>query len=167
MLGQQMTATPSNPPAHAPTLGTLRLQLKPAHRWCGFVQGAWWPHSTKLDVELPALLKALALRFGPIDRVGYCRKGWLPTPSSMEYEDGQVILDTSRDSPNVITVFGQQVGRLALLVVPPDSSPDDAYAVMAKAASVSDASAPDELLKAGKHSVVALQRWESEGGALR
>lgn len=53
------------------------------------------------------------------------------------------------------------------MLEPPNSSPDDAYAVMAKAASVSDVSTPGELLRVGKHSVIALQRWESERGAVR
>jgi hypothetical protein len=26
-------------------IGYLRLRLKPAHRSCGFVQGAWWPRT--------------------------------------------------------------------------------------------------------------------------
>ena len=60
--------------AHRPTIGTLRLRLKPAHRSCGFVQGGWWPQSTSLTVELPSLLKALSLRFGTIARVRYLPK---------------------------------------------------------------------------------------------
>ena len=48
--------------ARRPAIGTLRLPLKPAHRSCVFVQGAWWPRSTELTSELPSLLAALSLR---------------------------------------------------------------------------------------------------------
>ena len=100
---------------HRPTIGTLRLRLKPAHRSCGFVQGGWWPRSTRLTVELPSLLKALSLRFGSIAGVRYHQSDWSPTPPSIKDNGGNVILDASQDSPNVITVFGNQLGRLALL----------------------------------------------------
>ena len=152
--------------AHRPTIGTLRLRLKPAHRSCGFVQGGWWPRSTRLTVELPSLLKALSLRFGSIARVRYHQSDWSPTPPSIKDKGGNVILDASQDSPNVITVFGNQLGRLALLVVPPYTDADDAYRAMTTAASVGDASTPDQLLGISEHSAtdrnhtpIALQQW--------
>lgn len=113
--------------AHRPTIGTLRLPLKHAHRSCGFVQGGWWPRSTRLTVELPSLLEALSLRFGPIDRVRFHQSDWSPTPPSIKHQGGNVILDASQDSPNVITVFRERLGRLALLVVPPYTDADDAH----------------------------------------
>ncbi|HEY1842324.1 MAG TPA: DUF5994 family protein [Mycobacterium sp.] len=105
--------------AHRPTMATLRLRLKPAHRYCGFVQGGWWLRSTRLTVQLPSLLTALSLRFGPIARVRYHQSDWSPTPPSIKHQGDNVILDASKDSPNVITVFGERIGRLALLLVPP------------------------------------------------
>jgi hypothetical protein len=132
--------------AHRPTIGTVRLRLKPAHWSCGFVQGGWWPQSTRLATELPSLLEALSLRFGPMDRLRYHQSDWSPTPASIKHHGGDVILDASQDSPNVITVFGKRLGRLALLVVPPYTDADDAFTAMATAASVGDASTPDQLL---------------------
>jgi hypothetical protein len=158
---------------HRSAIGTLRLRFKPAHRSCGYVQGAWWPQSTRLAAELPSLLAALSLRFGVINRVRYHQSDWSSAPSSLKHLGGDVILDASQDSPNVMTVFGKEFGRLALLVVPPHASPSDAHIAMTTAVSVGDASTPDQLLgisehsaKNGHHARVALQRWESEGGAL-
>jgi hypothetical protein len=160
--------------AHRPTIGSLRLRLKPPQRSCGFVQGAWWPRSVRLADELPSLLTALSLRFVVIDQVLYRENDWPPTPSSIKHRDRDVILDAVQDSPNVITVFGTQFGKLALLVVPPYTDASDAYAAMTTAASVGDASAPDELLgisecsaKDRHDALIALRRWESEGGTLR
>jgi hypothetical protein len=132
---------------HRPAVGTLRLRLKSAHRSCGFVQGGWWPQSTGLVAELPALLNALSLRFGAIDRLRYHQRDWSPTPPSIEHQGSRVMLDASHDSPNVITVFGKDLGRLALLVVPPYTDAGDAYAAMSAAASVGNASTPNRLLE--------------------
>lgn len=153
--------------AHRSTFGTLRLRLKPAHRYCGFVQGGWWPRSTRLTAELQSLLAALSLRFGRIDRVRYHQSDWPPTPSSIKYLGGNVILDASHDSPNIITVFGQRFGRLALLVVPPYTDADDADAAMTTAASIGDASTSDQLLGIRERSATdrhralsTLPRWD-------
>ena len=142
----------STPRVQRSTLATLRLRLKPAHRSCGFVQGAWWPRSTRLAAELPSLLDALSLRFDVIDRVRYHQNDWSPTAPSLKHESGEVILDSSQDSPNVITVFGPQFGRLALLLVPPSTGATDAHTAMTTASSVGDASTPDQLLGISEYS---------------
>ncbi len=174
---QHMTATTEYVDiarAHRPTMSTLRLRLKPAHRSCGYVQGAWWPRSTRLAAELLPLLEALSLRFGVIDRVRYHQTGWSPTPPSIKHQDDDVILDATAESSNVITLFGKQFGKLALLVIPPYTDATDAHTAMTTAASVGDASTPGQLLALSQrsakdyhHALIALHRWESEGGALR
>jgi uncharacterized protein DUF5994 len=160
--------------AFQPAIGRVRLRLKPAHRSCGFVQGAWWPRSTLLTDELPSLLAALSLRFGTIDRVVYHESDWSPAPQRIEHHGGELILDASQVSSSVISVVGKQFGRMSLLVVPPYTDATDAYAAVTTAAGANDASTPDQLLGIGARStedprprVIALQRWESEGGALR
>ena len=57
---------------------SLRLRLKPADRSCGLVQGAWWPRTDQLHIELPPLLAALAPRVGSVDRVIYDETSWAP-----------------------------------------------------------------------------------------
>jgi hypothetical protein len=167
------TETIADRPARRPAIGTLRMRLKPAHRSRGYVQGAWWPRSTELTAELPSLLAALALQFGPIDGVLYHESDWSPAPLSVQHEGREVVLEASQQSPNVISVFGEQVGRLILLVVPPYTEHTHAYNVVTTAASANDASTPEELLGIGGRSAearplapIALQRWESDGGAL-
>jgi Family of unknown function (DUF5994) len=86
-----------------PAIGTLRLRLKPAHQACGFVQGAWWPRSTLLTVELPSLLAALSLRFGRIDRVQYRETDWSQAPQHIKHQGAGIVLDSSQDSPNIIS----------------------------------------------------------------
>ena len=156
-----------------PAIETLRLQLKPAHRSCGFVQGAWWPRSTELTSELPSLLAALSLRVGSIDSVLYHEGDWSPAPLSIKHRGDQVILGAHQEWPNVVSLFGPRFGRLELLVVPPHAVTAHAYNAVTTATCVGDASTPDQLLgistrRAGDPllSPVALQRWESDGGAV-
>jgi hypothetical protein len=155
-----------------PALGALRMRLKPAHRSCGFVQGAWWPRSTELASEIPSLLAALSLRFGSIDSVLYHESDWSPAPLSIKHQGDQVIVSAHQEWPNVVSVFGPRFGRLDLLVVPPYTEPTHAYNVVTAAASVNDASTPDQLLGITRRaddrllSPIALERWESDGGAV-
>ncbi len=158
--------------ARRPAMGTLRLRLKPAHRYCGFVQGAWWPRSRELTSELSSLLAALTLRVGSIDSVLYHESNWSPTPLSVKLQDDLVILSAGQEWPNVVSVFGPRFGRLDLLVVPPHTEPAHAYDAVTTAASVNDASTPDQLLGITRRSdnrllsPIALERWESDGGAV-
>ena len=152
--------------------GRLRLRLKSAHRSCGYVQGAWWPHSTQLTTELPPLLAALTLRHGPIDKVHYHDSDWSNASQHIESLHTDVALDACEESPHVITVFGPEFGRLTLLVVPPYTDPNDAYTAVTTAASANDASTPDQLLgisprrpRDSQLARLSLSRWETEGGA--
>jgi len=169
-----LTITENIPDASVrrPAIGTLRIRLKPAHRSCGFVQGAWWPRSTELTSQLPSLLAALSLRVGSIDSVLYHESDWSPAPLSIKHQGDQVILSAHEEWPNVVSVFGPRFGRLDLLVVPPYTEPTHAYNVVTTAASVNDASTPDQLLGITRRgddrllSPIALERWESDGGAV-
>src|SRR3954447_13317682 len=164
-----ITDTSAEPPARRPTMGTVRRRLKPAHRSCGFVQGAWWPRSTELGSELPSLLAALSLRGSPIDSVLYHENDWSPAPPSIKHQGDQVIVSAHQEWPNVISLFGSRFRRLDLLVVPPYTEPTHAYNVVTAAASVTDASTPDQLLGIPRRAderpflPIALERWEADG----
>ena len=87
----------------------------------------------------------------------------------------QLILEGSRTtSTNTLSVIGEGFGRLVLLVVPPYTNPTRAYTAVMTASKPDDVSSPDELLGIGPReaqdrrlALMAHQRWESEGGALR
>jgi hypothetical protein len=153
----------------------LRLRLKPAHRSCGSVQGAWWPRSTQLVTELPLLLAALSSRLGTVERVLYDDTNWAPASLRMELGGRSVILeDSSTTSTNTLSVIGEGFGTVVLLVVPPHTNPTRAYTAVMTAAKPDDVSSPDELLGIGPReaqdrrlALLAHQRWESEGGAIR
>jgi uncharacterized protein DUF5994 len=151
----------------------LRLRLKSAHRLCGHVQGAWWPHSTRLVAELPPLLDALASRLGPVDRLSYHDSDWSSAPRRSVLAGTDVVVNADEGTPHTVTAFGEQFGRVTLLVIPPYTDPSEAYTAVVTAANPTDTSTPDELLgirpprrKERKLARLALSRWETEGGAL-
>lgn len=101
--------------------------------------------STRLADALPSLLEAFARHSGVIDRFRDHQSDWSPATSSLEYQGGAMSLD-----------------------------PSDTYTAMTTTASADDVSTPDQLLghterraKDRRNALIALQRWESEGGALR
>ena len=153
----------------------LRLRLKPAGPSCGFVQGAWWPRSDQLHTELPLLLTALSSRVGSVDRVIYDETDWAPASLRIEFRGRSVVLEGSHnESANTLSVIGEGLGRLVLLIVPPYTNPTRAYTVVMTASTPDNVSSPDELLGIGRReaqdrrrALMAHQRWESEGGALR
>ena len=153
----------------------LRLRLKSAHPSCGSVQGAWWPRSDQLHTELPLLLTALSPRVGSVDRVIYDETSWAPASSRMEFRGRSVVLEGSHnESADTLSVIGEGFGRLVLLIVPPYTNPTRAYTAVMTASKPDDVSSPDELLGIGRReaqdrrlALMAHQRWESEGGALR
>jgi hypothetical protein len=161
--------------AHRSGIGNLRLRLKPAHRSCGSVQGAWWPRSTQLITELPLLLAVLSPRVGSVDRVVYDETSWAPASLRMEFRGRSIILEgSSTTSTDVLSVIGEGFGTLVLLVVPPNTNPTRAYTAVMAASKHDNVSTPDELLGIGPReaqdrrlALLAQQRWESEGGALR
>ena len=151
------------------------MQLKPAHPSCGLVQGAWWPQSDQMHIELPRLLTALSPRTGAVDRVIYDESNWAPASLRMEFRGRSIILEGSHNaSTNTLSLIGEGFGRLVLLVVPPYTNPTRAYTAVMTASKPDDVSTPDELLGIGPRqaqdrrlALLAHQRWESEGGALR
>ncbi|WP_234816117.1 DUF5994 family protein [Mycolicibacterium agri] len=154
-------------------MGNLRLRLKPPHRSCGIVQGAWWPRTDQLRVELPPLLTAVSRRVGPIARVVYDETSWTSTPSAAELDGRSILLEASSVAPtDTLSVFGEWINRLVLLVVPPYTNPTRAYMAVVAASNPHDDSTPDELLGITPReahdrrlAVSARQRWESGGGA--
>ena len=129
-------------PEHTP-----RLRLKPKAPRTGYVDGAWWPHSDDLNAQLPDLLAVLSVRLGPIDRVLFNVNEWAKSTAKLLTGGRAVRLDGYRRQPvNTVEVIGLNRSRIALLVVPPNSDPDEAHATLMAAASPSNESTVDGLL---------------------
>jgi Family of unknown function (DUF5994) len=124
-----------------------RLRLKPKAPPVGYVDGAWWPHSDDLPIELPDLLAVLSVRLGPIGRVLYNLTEWSKAPAKLPV-NGRVVRLAGyyRQPVNTVEVLGLNRGKIVLLVVPARTDPDLAHETMMAAAAPSDASTTDHLL---------------------
>jgi Family of unknown function (DUF5994) len=132
---------------HAPPEHTPRLRLKPKAPQNGYVDGAWWPHSEDLAVELPDLLSVLSVRLGPIGRVIYNLNEWGTPPTKLATGGRTVRLDGYRIQPvNTVEVLGLNRTRIVLLVVSPHADPDQAHAIMMTAAGPGNASTVESLM---------------------
>jgi hypothetical protein len=132
----------NTPPEHTP-----RLRLKPKAPQSGYVDGAWWPRSDDLAAELPDLLAVLSVRLGRIDRVLYNLNEWAKPSAKFATGGRRVRLDGYRRQPlNTLEVLGLNRNKIALLVVPPNTDPNEAHATLMAAAAPSNDSTVDSLL---------------------
>ena len=161
-VGRQYT-----PPEHTP-----RLRLKPKAPQSGYVDGAWWPRSDDLAAELPDLLAVLSVRLGRIDRVMYNLNEWAKQSARLVTGGRRVRLDGYGRQPiNTVEVLGLNRNKIALLVVPPSTDPDEAHATLMAAAAPSNDSTVDSLLTISDRdreirtqAAGAQERWKSAGG---
>lgn len=131
---------------HEP-MHTPRLRLKPKAAQSGYVDGAWWPHSTDLTAELPDLLSVLSVRLGPIGRVLYNVNEWPDAPSKFAVARRIVRLDGYRLQPaSTVEILGLNRARIVLLVVSPHAESDQAHAIMMTAAGPSNIATVKSLL---------------------
>lgn len=164
-----MTSVPhtSSPPERR---ASLRLRLKPKAPATGYVDGAWWPRSRDLTVELPALGEVLAIRLGELQRVAYALSAWDPAPRRFGQAGHQVRLEgfTYQDR-NIVHVTGTSRGRISLLVVPPGTADAAGHDALMTAGRRGNADRPEEILAAAslpapRAADDADGRWEGDGG---
>lgn len=167
--------TQHNPHVHRNSAAAVReqaprLRLKSNSSKTGYVDGAWWPRSDDLAIELPALLTAVSRRLGPVRRVTYRLGEWASTPEEMVVEGTTVVLEGHRNGTvNTIELLGTRDRRLVVLVIPPYTDDHRAFAAMTTASAGSDVSTVDELLMITpreRHNraerAEAVHRWKSD-----
>ena len=132
---------------HTGPQNTPRLRLKPKAPSTGHVDGAWWPHSDDLAIELPDLLAVLSVRLGPIDRVTYNFADWAAAPPEFPTGGDTVRLSGFyQQQGNTVEVIGTNRTKLVLLVVPSSTEPEHAHEILMSAATPKDASTVEGLL---------------------
>jgi hypothetical protein len=121
--------------------------LKPKAPSTGQVDGAWWPHSNDLAVELPDLLAVLSVRLGPIDHVTYNFADWAAAPATFPTGGDEVRLSGFyQQQNNTVEVIGVNRTKLVLLVVPSRTEPEHAHEILMSAATPKNASTVEGLL---------------------
>jgi len=145
MTGAELLSETTVKPA-----GDLRLDLKPEGSTTGFVDGAWWPYSTDLAAEVPALLEAITGRLGSIERVSYNIAGWANASRRVDAGGIRVRLDGFRTRPSdTIDVSGVSDHRVTLLVIPPTTDQSAARDIMRRASTPGNCESTETLLANG------------------
>ena len=122
-------------PSAIPTgLPSARVMFDPAQPRHGATDGGWWPRSQNAPTELPALIAALDARPGVrVQRLAVHRCEWDELPHQLTADGSHLVrvdpLTTIPRHTVSVTVAG---GRepIALLVVPPDTPAEAAWAEM-------------------------------------
>jgi hypothetical protein len=127
-------------------LRPARVFLEPTLARDGTLDGAWWPRTTDLHRELPALVTILENQLGPIMRVRLNLAAWDDTPAHLLVRGRFLRVSGFTGTANTIRVIrGDQDGYL-LLVVPPDTAAPAATAAMRTAARTGNTLSASEIL---------------------
>jgi hypothetical protein len=98
----------------------VRLALCNRSTLQGAVDGAWWPTSVDLRIELPDLVAVLGLSIGPVRRVVYDPRIWPNAPSRVIRGTEVTAVDpyalVARDT---IYLIGTHSRDAVLYIVPP------------------------------------------------
>jgi hypothetical protein len=137
----------------ATDIAPLRLTLKSVAPTCGYVDGAWWPHTRDLAAEAGDLARAMELRLGPVREIAYALDAWEAAPHHVENVaagEGRWVelVGFASQDPDVVLVTGTSGRTLGLLVVPPETPAPAGRNALGRAASASDAESPAALLAA-------------------
>ncbi|WP_181779959.1 DUF5994 family protein [Pseudonocardia pini] len=140
-------AAPLAPLASSPTRDEPRLSVSSAGSvLSGQVDGAWWPHSRDLAVELGALLPLMVERLGPVERVSYKLEEWDPVARKVDIDGVRMRLAGFHSTtPHTVEVVAEQ-HRVTLLVIPPDTTPALAASALETAGTDGDATSIADLL---------------------
>ncbi|MEU5193528.1 DUF5994 family protein [Streptomyces scabiei] len=119
-----------------PSHPVLRLRLAPRGDLPRAIDGAWWPRSYDLLVELPLLLAGLPREWGHVTSVTVNGAAWPVTAGRMFVSDQVVRLrrTPAASAPPTVVLLAPGRGRWDLLVVPPDTTEEAAEPLMAAAA---------------------------------
>jgi len=154
-----MTALSQLLPSPAPLLSEqpVRLVLTADPVNSGRLDGAWWPYSYDVTVELPSLLNAISERFGRMRAVMLNPDTWSASTQWVPWGTRRARIKWYlHQDPNIAILLGENDKRIDLLVIPVNTEPDSARAMIDLASSNGNMlTASDTLLAVHKPAAVA------------
>ncbi|WP_052509667.1 DUF5994 family protein [Kitasatospora griseola] len=132
----------------------LRFSLAPDGPRAGRLDGAWWPRSHDLPLELPALAAELDERWDRVAGITVNPAQWLTVPRRIPVSGHTVHAShtvhagwfTAVQDQHTISVRSHIARRLTLLVVPPQTGAVAAARLMAEAADPANTRTASDLL---------------------
>ncbi|MBT2423905.1 hypothetical protein J7F01_30895 [Streptomyces sp. ISL-22] len=131
---------------HQAAPGTVLLRLETTQSREANLDGAWWPRSRDVGVELPGLIHVLTGHLGPITRVGLDATAWDELPTRLIIDDQVVHIDSFPIGDDTILITRGERDYFSLLVVPPHATPDAARAAMARAVRADNVTQAEQIL---------------------
>lgn len=131
-----MDLSPYPPPLRVDALGAPllpRLLLEATLSRTGMFDGAWWPRSRQVRVELPDLVTALTAHLGSVLRVGLDSVAWDEVPRTVTVDGRAIRISWFPGCDWTISLTRGFQDHFLLLVVPPDTDADTASSAMARA----------------------------------
>jgi hypothetical protein len=154
-----MTAHSQVLPSSAPPLPEqpVRLVLTADPVTSDGLDGAWWPYSNDVTFELPSLLEVISERFGRMRAVMLNPDTWAASTQWVPWGTRRARIKWYRhQDPNVAILLGENDRRIDLLVIPVNTEPDGARAMIDLASSSGNMlTASDILLAVHKPAGVA------------
>ena len=131
---------------HPQSRGPLRLNMA-EHPGKNYLDGAWWPQSRDLAVELADLVDHFPPRFGRIVRALFSPPDWEPGPRRVPVAGGYVKVGSfPRDDSHLIHLRTSDRNVLQVLVVPPGFTDAQGDEAMLAAATSGNAHSAADLL---------------------
>lgn len=129
---------------------TARVHLKPLSERAAVLNGAWWPRSRDLALELPALIAVLDQAWGQINRVTVNVHMWPLIPRKVATGSHTVRVgwfDVEQDPNSLCLISHSRVPyRWNLLVIPPETGAEQAGDLMATAGDIHNRQTASALL---------------------
>ncbi|MFF5018639.1 DUF5994 family protein [Streptomyces sp. NPDC001165] len=152
---------------------SARLSLAPTGSVPGLLDGAWWPRSRDLLREIPTLADALDACWGRITHVTVNPTHWPVIPRKVPVKGHTVHVGwfAAEQDPNKVILLSYTVGRLDLLVIPPETEPAAAARLMAAATvsrgirTASGLMADEAISHDAAEAQSREEEWETDGGA--
>ncbi|WP_148616008.1 DUF5994 family protein [Nocardioides rubriscoriae] len=137
-------------PLQDPSTGTrvpLRLALA-EHPGQDTLDGAWWPQSRDLDLELADLVDHFPPAAGRVVRALFSPPDWDSSPRRVPIDGGHLKVGWfPHDDTHVIVLRTSDHAVLRLLVVPPEVSDDDGHEAMLAASTTGNKHSAGSLLR--------------------
>ena len=153
-------------PVTRQTRGSLRLRLS-ASPGQATLDGAWWPRSRDIDVEVADLVNHFPASIGRVYRVLFSRPDWDTRPHTVAVARGRIKTGSfPRDDTHMVMLRMSTVNDLRLLVVPPDHAAGEQ--AMTLAADPSNRWSAGQILSAGAFDGEDSEQndhWVDEGGS--
>ncbi|WP_326599198.1 DUF5994 family protein [Streptomyces sp. NBC_01803] len=167
-----MTVISDPTTAQHPDTRIIRLSLAPGGSGPGPLDGAWWPYSRDLMLELPLLTAEFDSRWGRVTRAAVNPAHWPIIPRKI-LVPGRVVhvgWFSAEQDPHALLLLSGRVKRWDLLVIPPGTPAATAARLMAAASDPGSTLTAGALMAQARTAVAAagdsarVVDWEAGGG---